>query len=114
VHGTLGCVDALVLQGEDAPLVTSNADSSSSSSSGGVKGVSKRTKTPKATLPRSLNWGNTTLEDALQLLALPRTVSMAASQLDGIVLTHPPKKTTHTLLVADHVKHSTTGQHRPS
>jgi hypothetical protein len=65
-------------QGEDAPAFSSGSDSDAEGAGGGgaaaAAGKKGKAKLPKASLPQSLNWTNTTLEDALQLLALPRTV----------------------------------------
>lgn len=60
-------------KGEEAPLFSpGGADSSSSSK----KSSSSGGPVTRASLPRSLNWSNTTLEHALQLLALPRMVGL--------------------------------------
>ena len=63
-------------QGDDhnpAAAAAAAADSNGSSSSS--KRKSKVPGPPRASLPQGYNWSNVTLETALELLALPRTVS---------------------------------------
>lgn len=80
------------LQGDDFSALGADSSSSNGNTAGPKVAGKKKgsSKVSRATLPRSLNWSNTTLQDALQLLALPRTVSGCYCQAYVIAMHDPP------------------------